>query len=154
MSNSPKRPLYRFCRRRDSVFASGLRSTARASVVTQKLKGSDEIWLPGWFRFFQAHKFYRIDAITSGVEAYGKRPDPCPPGNTPADRVDDSGDFVSRDPWVLDSRPHPFLYESIAVADATSLYFYTHLSSARLFDLQFNEFKGTTGTSDLHCPHF
>jgi len=76
-----------------------------------------------------------------------------PTGNPFADRIDDSGDFMSRHPRVLDARPYSLLGHGIAVADAASLDFYTHLSNAGLFDLAFNEFKGAAGTSDLHDTH-
>ena len=70
-----------------------------------------------------------------------------------ADRVNDAGYFMSRDPRVLDTRPHSLLGQGIAVADAASLDLYPHLSRAGLRDLSFNEFEGATGTSDLHDAH-
>jgi hypothetical protein len=77
----------------------------------------------------------------------------CPAGNACTDRVDDSGDFMSRNPRVLNARPRSLLGHGIAVADATSLDFYPHLSSAGLWDIAFNELKGATSVSYLHDSH-
>jgi hypothetical protein len=77
----------------------------------------------------------------------------CPSSYAFADRVDDSGDFMSRHPRVPDARPCSLLGHGIAVADATSIDLYTHVSSDGLCDLAFNEFKGATGLSDLHDSH-
>jgi hypothetical protein len=77
----------------------------------------------------------------------------CPSNNAFANRINNSGDFMSRNPRVLNARPHSLLGQGIAVADATGVDLYTHVSDAGLRDLAFNEFKGATSVTDLHGTH-
>jgi hypothetical protein len=77
----------------------------------------------------------------------------CPPGDAWADRINDSGDLVSWDPWVLEARPSSLLCKGVAVADATSLNLEAHESSPGLWDVAFNELKTAFRLSDLHDTH-
>src|SRR6266568_6181440 len=62
-----------------------------------------------------------------------------------ADRVNDAGYFMSRDPRVLDARPHSLLGQGIAVADAASLNLYPHLPRAGVRYLAFNDLERSAG---------
>src|SRR6185312_12674550 len=50
-----------------------------------------------------------------------------------SDRVNRSGDFVTRHPWVLDARKRSFFGKGVAVTDATGRNFYSHRCGARLW---------------------
>jgi hypothetical protein len=76
-----------------------------------------------------------------------------PSGNTLIDGVDDTSDLVSRHTRILYPRPQSFLGHGIAVADAASLNFDAHESSAGLRDFAFNDFKGPSRPSNLHDTH-
>jgi len=79
-----------------------------------------------------------------------------PVGNVGADCVDAARDFVSGNTWILDSGPMTFLYERIAVADATGFDFNSDLGAAGLGNVSFYDFEITTGFTDLdsfHCWH-
>jgi hypothetical protein len=70
-------------------------------------------------------------------------PDPLPgfPANDPwANRVNDAGDFVSRDSGILDPRKGPLFGKRVAVADTARLHLDTHRSSTCLWNVPFNEF--------------
>jgi hypothetical protein len=92
----------------------------------------------------------------SAVPAVPADSDPLalyPSDNAYADRVNYSGDFMSRNPRVLDTRPHSLLGHGITVANSTSLNLYTHMPGTRICDLAFNEFKWAAGTSYLNDSH-
>jgi hypothetical protein len=78
----------------------------------------------------------------------------CPSNNAWANSVNDSGDFMSRDPRVLNARPQSVLGHDIAVTDSASVDLYAHMANAGLCDLAFNKFKRAASTRDLHCMHF
>jgi len=76
-----------------------------------------------------------------------------PSGDACAHRVNDSGDFMSWDPRVLNAWPRSLLGHGIAVTDSTSLNLDAHVSNAGLRDFAFNNFKGSIRASDLHDTH-
>jgi hypothetical protein len=77
----------------------------------------------------------------------------CPSHNAWANSVNDSGNFMSRDPRVLNAGPQSILGHDITVTDATSIDLYSHMAGTGLWDLAFNKLKGAAGTSDLYCTH-
>ena len=77
-----------------------------------------------------------------------------PSSDAVAGRIDESGDFMSRNPRVLEARPSSILGHGIAVADATSLDLYAHLASAGFRYLAFHEFQGAARASYLYDTHF
>jgi hypothetical protein len=94
-------------------------------------------------------------AVTA-VPAVPADPDPLalrPSGNPFADRIYDSGDFMSRHPRVLDTRPQSLPGHGITVADAARFDLYANLPGARIRNIAFNKFKWATSLSDLHDTH-
>jgi len=77
----------------------------------------------------------------------------CPSNDACPDRVNNSGDLMSRDPRVLNARPGSFLCERITVANATSLNLDAHQTRSGFGDFTFNNFPRPIGTSDLHDTH-
>jgi hypothetical protein len=76
-----------------------------------------------------------------------------PSGNSRADRIDETYDFVTGHAWILQPRPQSIPREQVAVADATRLDFDANRSCWRIGDGAFDDFEGTTGTRDLHDAH-
>jgi hypothetical protein len=69
--------------------------------------------------------------------------DPLPgfPANDPgAQRIDEAGDFMSRDAGIVEARKGPLFGKGVGVADATGLHLDTHRSGPRLWKVAFNEF--------------
>jgi hypothetical protein len=77
-----------------------------------------------------------------------------PVGYTLAHCIHTSGDLVTWYTRILKVGPKAFFHHSIAVADATGFNFDAHLSSSRLWNSTFNEFKWTIRLSNLHDTHF
>jgi hypothetical protein len=71
-----------------------------------------------------------------------------------ADRVNATGYFVPRDAWVLNSRPMPFFYRHIAVANAAGLDLNTHLPAARLRYRALNHFEISSRSVYSDSFHF
>jgi hypothetical protein len=71
-----------------------------------------------------------------------------------ADRVNATSYFVPRDAWIFNSRPMPFFYQYIAVADAAGLDLNTHLPTARLRDRTLNHLKISSRAAYLDSFHF
>lgn len=65
-----------------------------------------------------------------------------------------AGDFVARDPRILQARPQAFFYKDIAVADPTSLDPYPHLARARFGYIAFNQLKISAWLVNLSDFHF
>jgi hypothetical protein len=62
-----------------------------------------------------------------------------------ADGIDDSGDLVSGNAWVLNSRKNSFFGDRIAVADSTGLNLDAYCSGAGLGDVTFYDFQRAVG---------
>jgi hypothetical protein len=77
-----------------------------------------------------------------------------PVGYVGAHGIDAAGDFVSGNAWILEAGPMAFLYERIAVADATGFDFDPDLVARGFGNVSFDEFKITTGLADLDGFHF
>src|SRR4051812_46839360 len=71
-----------------------------------------------------------------------------------SDRVDATGNFMTRHTWILNARPQTVLHQDIAVANATRLHFHANLSRARLRNFAFHQFKIPAGFADLRRLHF
>jgi hypothetical protein len=77
------------------------------------------------------------------------------PGDyTWANCVDDAGDLVSRNAWVLDPGKCSFLGRRVAVADAASLGFDADLRGTGFGYLTFYNLERTIRLSNLHDSHF
>jgi hypothetical protein len=78
----------------------------------------------------------------------------APAGNTRADRVNDSCDFVPRHPRVLDVGPEALCRRDVAVAYATSLNLDPNLRRAGFRDSTFDEFELSLCILHLDGTHF
>jgi hypothetical protein len=76
-----------------------------------------------------------------------------PVGNVGAGGVDAPRDFVSGDARILEPRPIAFLYEHIAVADATGFDFNADLLAGGLGDWAFYELEIAAGFGYLDYFH-
>jgi hypothetical protein len=70
-----------------------------------------------------------------------------------SDGIDDANNFMAGHARILQSGPVAFLYERIAVADATSLYLDPHLTGSRLLDFSLDNFEWTTRAGNLCNAH-
>ena len=76
-----------------------------------------------------------------------------PQRNVGADRVDAPGNFVARHSRILNSRPEPFLYECVAVADTAGFHLEAHLPASRLWSWALDDFKSSSWLADLYGFH-
>jgi hypothetical protein len=76
-----------------------------------------------------------------------------PVGDTFADRIDNSRDFVAGDARVGEAGKKPFLGEKIAVAKAAGLHFYSDFAGTRIGDGTIDNFDGAVGGRDLCNAH-
>jgi hypothetical protein len=74
----------------------------------------------------------------SAVPAHANSLALAPIRDAGADRIDASGDFVTRHTWILKSRPEPVFNEHIAVADAACFHFHPDLPGARFREVAFD----------------
>src|ERR1700731_1261617 len=72
-----------------------------------------------------------------------------PQGDVGADGVDASGNLVARYARILNSRPHAFLNQRVAVADATGFYFNADSPASGLRRRTLNDFEIISGLADL-----
>jgi hypothetical protein len=77
-----------------------------------------------------------------------------PVGNIGAYSVDAAGNFVSGNARILDAGPIAFLYERVAVADATGFDFDPDMVAGGVGNVSFDEFEITAGLADLDSFHF
>ena len=66
-----------------------------------------------------------------------------------SNRVDQSGNFVARNAWVLQPGKARLFYDGVTVADAAGLYLNSHLGSARFWYRALDDFKVSTRFADL-----
>jgi hypothetical protein len=71
-----------------------------------------------------------------------------------SERVYAAGDFMTRHARILESRPDTILDEHIAVANPACLHFYTNLPCARFGNVAIDQFKASTGLTNLRRFHF
>ena len=76
-----------------------------------------------------------------------------PPRNARGHGIDHTGHFVSGDSRISDSWPCSLFREGVAVADSAGLDFDPHGSRSRLWNVAFNELKGSVRTSYLDGMH-
>ena len=76
-----------------------------------------------------------------------------PADDAGADRIDDSGDLMSRNSRVLNTREGPFLGQRVAMADAARLDLDAYPPGGRLRNLSFDKLKGTIRLSNMHDAH-
>src|SRR4029450_3016621 len=84
---------------------------------------------------------------TSDPLAVGPAYDAC------ADRINYSGDLMSRNSRVLNTRIGALFGKRVAVTDATRLDLDAHLPCGRLRDFALDQFKGAIGLGNLHNSH-
>ena len=75
-----------------------------------------------------------------------------PTGHARTDLINHSGNFMSRNTWVLDARPMSFFCKRIAVTDAARLHTNTNLTHSGLRNLPLNQFYRPTGTAKPVLP--
>src|SRR4051812_35087738 len=71
-----------------------------------------------------------------------------------SDRVDATGNFMTRHTWILNARPETVLHQDIAVANATRLHFHANLPRAWLRNFALHQFPIPAGFADLRRLHF
>jgi hypothetical protein len=76
-----------------------------------------------------------------------------PGGDLGAEFIDDAGNFVPRNPGILNSRPEAFLHKHVTVANATGLDFDPHLASAGLRNLALDDLEISSGFRNLSRHH-
>ena len=94
------------------------------------------------------------DKIVSAVPADSDTLIFPPVGNVRAESVDASGYLMSWYSRILQTGPETFLDQDIAVTNAAGFNFHAHLAWAGLRDFAFDQFKISTGSTDLRCFHF
>jgi len=90
----------------------------------------------------------------SAVPAYADTLTVLPLRNVAANRIDASGDFMTRHPWILQTGPKSVFDQNVAVANAARLHFHADLAGARFGDFAFHQFKIPAGLADLRRFHF
>src|SRR5438876_193237 len=93
-------------------------------------------------------------AAMSAVPADADSLSSFPPRDGGTDRIDNSDDFVSRYPRILNPRPYPLFDQRIAVTNATRLDLDSHPSRLRLRNFPLDQFQWPLRRRDLHCTHF
>src|SRR5678815_1992042 len=79
-----------------------------------------------------------------------------PASNAAAQSVDASGNFMARNPRILQTWPQPILHEQITMAYAAGLDFDPNLGFLRLWDIAFNQFPFSSWFANLchfHALH-
>ena len=71
-----------------------------------------------------------------------------------AQSIDNSSDFVSRHPRILNSREKTFFDDDVAVANSARFNLHAHLSAPRLRNVALDDFKIAACFTDLRCFHF
>src|SRR5262249_27855484 len=77
-----------------------------------------------------------------------------PRGDIAGDRIDASGDLMAWHTWILNPWKNTFFDDGITMANAARLYFHSHLTVIRLWDIAFYQFKGATSLAYLRHLHF
>jgi hypothetical protein len=72
---------------------------------------------------------------------------------TVADRVDAASNFVSGNAGILEAGPVTVFYDRIAVTDTAGFDLDADLSTSRLGNVAFDEFKASARLADLHNFH-
>jgi hypothetical protein len=73
--------------------------------------------------------------------------------NVGPDRVDLSGNFMSRDSRILQSWKARLFYDGVTMAHTASFHFDPHLSAFGFRDRAFHYFEVSTWFADLNCFH-
>src|SRR6185436_12968835 len=76
-----------------------------------------------------------------------------PPGDSPAERVDDTGHLVPRRSRELDARKDPLFRDRVAVTDPARLHLDAHGSRAGRGIRRLGELEGALRAGDAHHPH-
>jgi len=77
-----------------------------------------------------------------------------PRGNAVAYFIDDAGDFVAGNAWILNAGPLPFFREHVTVADTTGLNLNAHLSRSRVWNLTLDNLKICARVRNLRHLHW
>src|SRR5205814_3147120 len=115
-----------------------------------------------------------IDAGDFAIDAHGEIPAPAlvankavtavpaysdslafrPLRDIASDRIDSTGNFMTRHTWILNSWPQAVLHQHIAVANATRFDFDANLPRSGLRDVALHQFPVSAGFADLRRLHF
>src|SRR5262249_5441524 len=76
-----------------------------------------------------------------------------PSCNPSAQFIDDAGNFVARNPRILEARPEAFFDKHITVADPARLYFDAHLSRVRVGNGALDDLEINAGVRNLYHFH-
>ena len=90
----------------------------------------------------------------SAVPAYADALTFFPLRHIAANRIDASGNFMTRHSWILQTGPKSLFDEHVAVANPARLHFHANLAGARLGNLAFHQFPSATRFADLRRFHF
>src|SRR5262249_50754443 len=93
-------------------------------------------------------------AIVTAVPAYANALADRPAGNTRAELVDESRDFVAGNAGILNSWPPAFFGKYITVADTAGLHFNAHLAGTRIGNFAFDDLEIAARPGNLRGLHW
>src|SRR5262249_13730113 len=91
--------------------------------------------------------------VAAAIPAYADPLSLLPSGDLGAQFIDDAGNFVARNPRILNSRREAFFHKHVAVANAAGLHFDPDLSSSWRRNLALDNLEIRARSWNLHRFH-